>query len=334
MSQKKQTFDDLIISDLLIHIQHVLENVESTTENNNLTNIVRNAFVKLLLYGGFKISDIKLMTSLSTGILPANIPVDFYGIDLATIPNWIVHKLQRALLKLNVEIKMSSDNDSSYIFTFHKGIIIIPQITLSVVHVTDEIRKICNPVVRYSVFQNKIIYPYDEEKSTSKSFYLSNISLFIPPNTGLREQIHLLISYAEVLRILFFSTHGKVNGSLFPYFNCYQQVEINLHLISLIKEIKCNSATICDSKECIEQKLIPIPTVLVNVINSYISPCVNYGEPNSPSEFCSNFVLKIESKIICFNCILATLRQIILKKKRLPDTFSVGELSRLCNHYT
>jgi len=345
LHNNKQKFEDKVISDLLKYVKHFLENVESANENNNLINNIRSAFVKLLLFGGFKISDIKLMTSLSTGILPDIISVDFYGIDVSSIPNWIVYILQKALLEVDVEIRMSLDDktsNSTFLFTFisHKGIIIIPQITLSVIHVTDEIQKMCNSVVSYSVFYKKIIYPYDEKKSTSKFFHLANLTLFIPSNTGLRGQIHLLLPYAEVLRILNFSTHGEVSGSIFPYFNCYQNGEMNLHLISLINEIKCNSSTICDSKEgingqCskyIEQKLIPIPTVLVDIINSYISPCVNCGEPNSPSEFCSNLVLKIDSKIICFNCILATLRQIILKKKnRLADTFNVGELSKLCN---
>ena len=82
---------------------------------------------------------------------------------------------------------------------------------------------ICNPVVRYS--DNKIIYPYDKENSTSNSFYLTNLILFIHPNTNLRRYTHLLAPYAEILRILIFSKYGKVNGSMFKYFNDCQNIE-------------------------------------------------------------------------------------------------------------
>jgi len=304
---KKQTVVAQVISDLLASVNNFLENVMQSTNMIELTNIVRSTFVKLLLFGGFKISDVKLMTSLSTNIFPSDIFVDVYDSDFSIILNWILRVLQRTLLKVDIDVKMYSNN-TLFLFTFisHNGIITIPDMTLSITHVSDEINKICNPVVRYS--DNKIIYPYDKENSNS--FYLSRLRLFIHPNTNLGRYTHLLVPYAEILRILIFSTHGKVNGSMFQYFNGCQNIETTY----------------------VEQQLYKFPKELVNIVNSYISPCINQFEQNSPSEFCSNFVLQIDSKTICFNCILSTLRQIIFKKKdRVADTFNVNELSRLCN---
>ena len=351
-SHYQNPFVRQMMLDLDISVNNFLQSTDTKSKGDMLTNNIKSLLVNLLLYYGCKIADINLMKELYNCRFQGDvITVAFYGNSFLTILDLIRSRLQRVLLEeLGVNIQISLIDVTKFLIKFvsHNGNIIF-QIILLIENEADIIDSICNPVVQYSKNIEGITWPYNTYKSDNKQFHITNyLYLSIDTDIDMKRNLQLLKVYAEIKRILVLLNYSKIMESIILYFMCYPENGAhnlpNTDLISLITGIKYSTSTNCCCTECvasvqyskyIKKNLTLFPLVLVELIHSYMPPlehCSNWRKPNSPSKFCSNLVLQIDTKIICFNCILTTLRNIILNQRRFADTFNVGELLRLCSH--